>query len=95
MTIRCEHVHRLQLRTSLGCCGNVASVPKAPYISYSRISYFGHACPKLNFVFISLLTGPSTKPRATLYESVNLCLYFCQIDAYSLVPIFQIKKIKN
>ena len=40
-----------------GCFGNVASVPKAPFISYSRIFYFGHTCPKLNFVVISRLTG--------------------------------------
>ena len=30
---------------------------KAPFISYFCISYFGHACPKLNLVLISLLTG--------------------------------------
>ena len=33
---------------SLGYCGNVANVPKAQFVSYSRISYFGHACLKLN-----------------------------------------------
>ena len=38
-------------------CGNVESVPKAPFISYSRISHFGHECPKLNFVLISRLTA--------------------------------------
>ena len=37
-------------------CGNVASVLKAPFISYSCISYFGHACLKLNLVLISHLT---------------------------------------
>ena len=43
----------------LRCRGNVASVPKALCISYSRISYFGHACPKINIVLvlISRLTG--------------------------------------
>ena len=46
MAIRCEHVYRLELRKSFkcwDCCGNVASVPKAPIItgSYSHISYFG------------------------------------------------------
>ena len=41
----------------LGCCGNVASVPKIQSISYSRISYFGRACLKLNLVFTSLLAG--------------------------------------
>ena len=41
----------------LSVCGNVASVLKAPFISYSRMSYFGHARQKLyNFVFISRLT---------------------------------------
>ena len=40
---------------NVGCCSNVASVPKAPFISYSRISYFGHACPKLNFVLRDLV----------------------------------------
>ena len=38
-------------------CGNIASVPKVPFISYSRIPYFGHVCPKLNLVLISRLTG--------------------------------------
>ena len=35
MAIRCEHIHRLDLRKSFkifGRCGNVASVPKAPVI---------------------------------------------------------------
>ena len=32
----------------LGSYGNVASMPKAPYINYSCIFYFGHVCPKLN-----------------------------------------------
>ena len=36
---------------SLGRCGNVAKVTKAPFISYSYISYFCHACLKINFVF--------------------------------------------
>ena len=44
----------------LGCFGNVASVPKAPVISYSCISYFGHACLKLKFALISRLTGKCT-----------------------------------
>ena len=43
MVIRCEHVHRLKLRKSFifwaSVC-NVASVPKAPFISYSHISFF-------------------------------------------------------
>ena len=60
MAIRCEQVHRLELRKFflfLGCCGKVASVPKVPSISYSPISYFGHARPKLICVLISCLTG--------------------------------------
>ena len=57
MAIKCEHVHRIvKVFKILGCCGYVASVPKAPFISYSRISYFEHACPKINFVLISRLT---------------------------------------
>ena len=36
------HVH---LILTLGCCGNVARVRKALFISYSCISYFGDACP--------------------------------------------------
>ena len=35
----------------------VASVPKAPFISYSRISYFRHICPKINIVLFSRSTG--------------------------------------
>ena len=57
MAIKCE----LELREFfliLGRCGNVASVPKIPFISNSRISYFEHACPKLIiFVLLSRLTG--------------------------------------
>ena len=39
-----------------GSCGNVASVMKALFISYSCISYFGHTCPKLKLDIISRLT---------------------------------------
>ena len=57
--IICEH--RLELHIDifyiLGCCGNVANVPKAPFISHSSISFSGHACPKLNFTLIFRLTG--------------------------------------
>ena len=35
-------------------------MPKAPFTSYSRISYFGHARPKLNLVPINCLTGKRT-----------------------------------
>ena len=40
MAIRYEHVHRPEVKKSfifLGCSGNVWSLPKAPFISYSRI----------------------------------------------------------
>ena len=40
----------------LGCCGNVASVPKPLFINYSRIFYFGYVCLKSNFILISHLT---------------------------------------
>ena len=36
--------------------GNVASVPKTLFISYSFISASGHACIKLNVIFVALLT---------------------------------------
>ena len=52
--IICEHL--LELWRSfkfLVCCGNLASVPKATVITYFRISYFGHASPKLNLDLIS------------------------------------------
>ena len=32
-----------------------------PHMSYSRIFYFEHACPKLDFVLISRLTGKHAK----------------------------------
>ena len=41
----------------LCCCGNVGSVSKTPVVSYSRISNFEHACPKLILVPISRLNG--------------------------------------
>ena len=51
-----------------GWCSNVASVPKAPFISYSRFSYFGHACPKLNLILISRLTGKRATHIKKTYE---------------------------
>ena len=43
-----EHVHRLELRIffNLGCCGNVASVRKTPFISYLCIFFIldVHVC---------------------------------------------------
>ena len=56
MSIICEHVHRLELR-KLSCCGNATSLPKTRFISYSCISYFGHACLKLNLVLFTFLIG--------------------------------------
>ena len=41
----------------MGCCGNAASVSKAPFISYSGIFYFGHACPKFKLCPYFSLTG--------------------------------------
>ena len=59
MAIRCEHVHRLELRKSFKFWATVerSKCPKTPVISYPSISYFRHACPKLNFVLIYRLTG--------------------------------------
>ena len=60
MSIIYEHGDELELWKSftiLGCCDNVASVPKAPFIIYSRISHFGHACPEIKNVLIPRLTG--------------------------------------
>ena len=55
----------MEVFSIFGCCGNVASVSKAPFISYSRVSYFGHACPKLNLVLISRLIGRHGKRTTT------------------------------
>ena len=41
----------------VGCCGNVTSIPKTPFIGFSSISYFEHACLKLNLDLILLLPG--------------------------------------
>ena len=58
------------VKIALGCCVNVAIMPNAPFISYSCISYFGHACPKLNIVLISCLTGKcATQNFKTLCNS--------------------------
>ena len=52
--ILCEHLLKLwRFFIFLVCRGNLASVPKATVITYFRISYFGHASPKLNLVLIS------------------------------------------
>ena len=60
MAIRCQLVHTLELQKSFNFTAAVAtwqlSVPKALFISYSRIPILNmHACPKLNFVLISRL----------------------------------------
>ena len=61
----------------LGGSGKVASVPNAPFISDSRISYFGHACPKLNLVLMSRLTGKyATQNLQNTYEIFS-CLWTC------------------
>ena len=53
----------------LGCRVNLANVPKASFISYCRISYFRHACSKLNLVIISRLTGKrATQNLKKTYE---------------------------
>ena len=65
--------------------GKVASVPKATFISYSRISYFRHACPKLNLVHISRLTGK----RAT--QNVKKTLAYGHAD---ILWTYQEAKIK-
>ena len=58
MSIRCENVHRFELPKSFTFwVGSIASVPEAPFSSYSCISNFGHVCLKLNFVLIPRLTG--------------------------------------
>ena len=49
-------------------------MPKATFISYSRISYFRHACPKRNLVLISRLTGK----RAT--QNVKTALAYGHVD---------------
>ena len=58
MFVLCNIHH--QIINLLQKCGELASVPKAPFINryhgYARISYSGHACPKLNLVRISRLT---------------------------------------
>ena len=75
MAIRCEYAHRLELRKFfliLGCCGNVASVPKDPFISYSRsIVYFEHAFPLSFFC----LTGKFKKTYIILWT----CSHFMAI----------------
>ena len=63
----------MEVFSILGCYGNVASVPKAPFISHSRISYFGYACPKLNFILISHLAGKCATQYAILvYGHVHI-----------------------
>ena len=59
MAIRCEHVLRLELRKSLQILAAVqrSKFAESPVYQFSRISYFGHACPKINFGLISRLTG--------------------------------------
>ena len=42
-------------------------MPKAPFLSYSRIFYFGHACPKLSLVLISRLAGKRTTQNLKTY----------------------------
>ena len=45
---------------------------KAPFISYSCISYFGHACPKLNSVLLYLTTLEGKT------SFLHLCVLWCE-----------------
>ena len=67
---------------TLGCCGNVASVTKAPFIILSRISYFGHACPKLNFVFFSRLAGERIIQHLKKTFSFSVCGHVDRLWTY-------------
>ena len=60
-------------------------MPKATFISYSRISFFRHACPKLNLVLISRLAGK----RAT--QIVKKTLAYGHVD---ILWTYQEAKIK-
>ena len=69
----------------LTCLVTWQSSKCATFISYSRISYFRHACPKLNLVLISRLTGK----RAT--QNVKKTLAYGHVD---ILLTYQEAKIK-
>ena len=64
-------------------------MPKAPFISYSCISYFGHACLNLNIVSISLLTGKCATQN--LKNVRNSCVWTCS----HIMDMYQRAKIKK
>ena len=53
------------------------SVQKGPLISYSGISYFGHTCPKLNFVLFSRLTAWLMRNTKFKKNMCNSSLWTC------------------
>ena len=61
MSIRSEHVHGLEMWkffkfwVAIYGRGNVERVPIDPFISYSCISYFGHACLKFILFLFELV----------------------------------------
>ena len=62
MFIICELFHRQNCSSlNFDYCGNVASVPKTPFMSYSCISYFGHACLKLRLTLLWTYQGAKIK----------------------------------
>ena len=52
MSIICEHVHRLELLKSfsiLGCCGNVASVPKNSFYQLFLYVLYWTCMPEIRY----------------------------------------------
>ena len=47
------------------------------YLRYSRISYFGHACPKLNFVPMSRSTVEGAAQNLKNVRDSSLCKPIC------------------
>ena len=57
----CESLLNFELPRQRSKCA------KSPIYQFPRISYFGLACPKLNVVFISRLTGKCAKQNLKNY----------------------------
>ena len=66
---------RQMLPTNVGC--DKCRLPKSPFISYSCIPYFGHACLKLNLVLLSLLTGEYATRNLKYLRNSSTSLWTC------------------
>ena len=78
--VRREHVG-IQVFLNFGLLWQRSKCDERPIYEYFHISYFGHACSKLNFVLISRITGKCATQSFKNFRNSSLwiCSYFMVI----------------